>query len=180
MAAEIPTLPDPTYVTVDLLRERTTIEDFDELPDEEITQLIQIAEGQIDDYCGRQEHHAYDDNEHRVFPRPEDENDDGDVIIPPRVTAACILQVEWLYTQWWIDGAAESAPVEHKASQISIGGDGSYSETRIAGGTDLSRATLCEQAQAKLSPFRSRSGSLDVSDISSGRVPLSSRDSLIQ
>ncbi len=180
--ADIPSLPEPTYVTVDILRERTSIEDFDELPEEEVTTLIQTAEQQIDDFCGRQEHHSLDDNEHRIFPRPEDEDIEGNVIIPPRVTAACILQVEWLYTQWWRDGdnAEESAPVEHKPTQFSIGGDGSYSETRAGGGRDMSLATLCEAAQAKLAPFRSRSGSLDTADIRPDRQPLSSRDSLLQ
>lgn len=168
------TVPDPTYITVDEVKEQSLIAELVALEDANIEKLIQKAEDQIDAYVGAQPHHPRDTNTDRVFPRDIDYavSADGETldydaetpVIPYKVSRACLLQVEWLYTQWWNNRETEMAPVEHDASAVSIGGDGSYSETRTGGGTDFSAATLCNEAKALLRGSVARFSGIDVTD----------------
>ncbi len=179
--ADIVTLPAPTYVTVAILKARSSFEFPKDLSNEDLTYLIQTAETQIDGYVGPQRHHPADDNEHRVFPRAEDIDRHGAVIIPLHVTEACVAQVEWLYQEWWTGGLNQTQPLQHPVSTLNMGADGSYSEQRTQKGLDYSAATLCEQAKAKLTRFRSSSGRVSTEPLRRDPtiVPMSSRDNYL-
>jgi len=170
------TVPEPTYITADEVAEQTLIAALQDLEPGNITKLIQVAEGQIDRFCGRQPHHPYDSNLDRVFPRAQDFSVtvfSGSRLefpetpaIPLAVSVACLRQVEWLFLQWW----PTSATTQPKAGSVaveqeSIGGDGSYSAT-YANPTDLSRASLCAESQAELeNGYRSRWAPLATTDV---------------
>lgn len=181
MAATLVTRPEPTYITVALVKSmsrNTTL--AKKASDEDIKYLIQISEGLIDDYVGPQEHHPDDTNEHRVYPRAEDENDAGTVIIPLKVTEAALCQVQDLWEQWMPTAAEESnVPVEHDVKGHNMGDTGSYSEQRTAAGIDFSSATLCAAAKAKLTSMRSSTARLGLSSAQGGPLPRSSRDNYI-
>lgn len=179
--ATIVTTPEPTYITVALVKSKSRNEDLaKKASEEDIKYLIQIAEGHIDDYVGPQRHHPDDTNEHRVFPRYEDEDTNGVVIIPLKVTEAALAQVQWLFEQWMPTAASDSnIPVEHDVKAESISDSGAYSATRTASGVDFSSATLCQQAKAKLTALKSSTASFGLSSAEGGPLPRSSRDNYI-
>ncbi len=163
-------VPDVSYITVTDLKAQTLIEALKNLADADVTTLIQTAEDMIDAYVGRQQHHRYDTNVTRIFPRVEDyvrtnlAEYPAKPEIPYQVSRACLRQVEWLYTQWWPNKDTEELPVDYDVSDVSIGGDGSISEKRVNAGVDFSSATLSVQARNLLTPFRSRIAGIAVSN----------------
>lgn len=179
--ATIVTLPEPTYITVALVKSMSRNLGLSKQASvEDIKYLIQVSEGQIDDYVGPQLHHPDDTNEHRVFPRMEDENDAGTVIIPLKVTEACLAQVQWLYEQWMPTIAEDSnVPVEHDVKAHAMSDSGAYNSVRTAAGIDFASATLCEAAKAKLTSMRSSTARLGLSSVEGGPLPRSSRDNYL-
>lgn len=176
-------VPDPTYITADEVAEQTRVTGLADLEEDDLTYLIQTAEDQIDAYVGPQQHHQWDGNLDRVFPRTQDFSvvvADGvrtqypeTPVIPYRVSRACLRQVEWLFTQWWPSAGTASLPTDHDLSSREIGGDGSYGETRARGGTDLAQASLCHEAKALLTSYVSRSGGIATTDVRTSPLPLS-------
>lgn len=168
------TIPDPSYITEAEVKENTLITALSSLAEADVKKLIQAAEDHIDKYVGRQPHHPRDSNLVRVFPREQDFSRVGSGSgiaeypdtpeIPYEVGVACLRQVEWLYQQWWPNRATSQAPLQHAVTSRSIGGDGSYSESRAGGGVSFVEATLCDQAKVLLDGFRSRWAPIDVTD----------------
>ncbi len=160
------TVPDPTYITADEVKEQTSLAALKNLLDADIDLLIRTAEDQIDSYVGPQEHHPYDTNIVRVFPRQQDFQIIGTASgqarypdrpeIPYKVSVACLRQVEWLYTQWWPNKATAQIPVERVVESESIGGDGSYDATYARGGVSFAESSICEQAKTLLNGFVNR------------------------
>lgn len=172
-------IPDPTYCTVEEFKAETMLPTPDSLNTEVITKLLKRAESQIDNFCGKQKHHPDDEDNLRLFPREDDEDEFGNPEIPLAVFEATILQVEFLYTQWSSSGTSSTQmPEQHQVSRFAVGGDGSYSEDRAAGGKDDAAAQLCAAARAKLTNYRRRSGRMLLSDASPMRLPRSSRERL--
>jgi hypothetical protein len=181
------TIPDPTYITVDEVQENSLVTGLKDdsagvLGDADITKLIQHAEAQIDAYCGKQEHHPYDGNLDRVFPRAQDYSvvvSNGlryeyprTPVIPLDVSTACLRQVEFLYLQWWPNReTAQPTASNHAVEQEAAGGDGSYSATYSGGGTDLTAASLCDQAKVLLTGYRSRWAPLGTTDVRTSPAP---------
>jgi len=157
-------VPDPTYITADEVKEQTLISGLESLEEPGRKKLIQLAEDQIDAYVGPQEHHPDDETENRVFPRVEDVDDDGYAAIPYKVSRACLRQVEFLYTEWWDERTSALLPTNIEREQVSIGGDGSYSESRARGGTADGKCSLCDAARELLKGFVSRTCGIDVTD----------------
>jgi hypothetical protein len=168
------TVPDVSYITAEEVKEQSLNTGLTALTDGEVESLISIAEDQIDAYVGPQPHHPSDTNIERVFPREQDHTvtNDGSGIyydtssaeVPYKVARACLRQVEWLYVNWWDDRTSSMLPTEHDASSVSIGGDGSYSETRRAGGSDHRGASLSSEAKSLLEGFKCDFCGIDVTD----------------
>jgi len=167
--ADIQSVPDPTYITIALVKAQTKIDGLTTLADGDLTTLIQTAEEMIDAYVGPQRHHIYDTNIYRVFPREQDFQRTNLVewptlpIIPLNVTRACLRQVEWLFTQWWPNKATDEIPVDYDVTGIDMGGDGSVSETRVRKGLDFSSATMSVQARHLLKDYHSKAAGIAVS-----------------
>jgi hypothetical protein len=167
------TIPDPTYITVDEVKEQTRITGLEALDDDDVAFLIQNAEDQIDAYVKKQPHHPNDTNIERVFPRVQDyqrtgtgsgiDHDPCVPAIPYKVSLACLRQVEWLYSQWWPNVATEQIPVVPTIESEDIGADGSYAATFARGGMNLDEASLCDQAKLQLDGFVSRFTGLSTS-----------------
>lgn len=175
-------VPAPSYITADDVQENSQVTGLVALNTEQIELLITIAEGHIDDYVGRQPHHPYDSNIDRVFPREQDFSiviANGiryeypqTPIIPYDVQRACLLQVEWLFLQWWPNRATTQPGMQHAVLEQSIGGDGSYAEKRATGGIDFSAASLCDQAKAVLANgYRSRWAQMSTTDVRTSPAP---------
>ncbi len=173
--------PDPTYITVAIVKLKSRNRELrEEASEEDITRLIEVSEGQIDDYVGPQRHHPDDANEHRVFPRYEDTDSNGEVIIPLKVTEACLAQVQHLFEQWMPSAETDSnVPVEHDVKGHNISDSGAYSEQRTAAGVDFASATLCEAAKAKLTSMRNSTARMGLASVCGGPVLRSSRDNYI-
>lgn len=180
------TVPDPSYITADEVKANILVTGLKDgstgaLSDDDINTLILTAEDQIDAFCGPQPHHPYDDNLTRVFPRAQDfvvvvtggvRRDYPELPdIPYNVSRACLRQVEFLYTQWWPTRATTELPTRYAVQSQSIGGDGSYSETR-ARPTDFSSASLCDQAKLLLTNFRSSFCGIGTTDVRTSVPPL--------
>jgi hypothetical protein len=165
------TIPEPTYITVDDVRDNSKILTIGTLSDDDLSFLIQTAEDQIDAYVRPQRHHPNDTNINRVFPRSQDylRVGNGDGIdhfvetpeIPYKVSLACLRQVEYLFTQWWPNAGTGQLPVEREVESEDIGADGSYAATYRP--VDLSAASLCDLAKAQLEGFVSRFTGLSTS-----------------
>lgn len=165
------TIPDPTYVTAEEVKENTRIAGLSALADDDVGFLIQHAEDQIDARCGPQMHHPYDDNVERVFPRDCDYRRTStaeyplEPEIPYLISRACLLQVEYLYLNWWPDVETRQATLSSPVQSESIGGDGTYSATYARGGLDLSAATLAPPVLAILDrQFTSRVAEIGLPD----------------
>lgn len=168
------TVPDVSYITAEEIKEQSLNSGLIALSDANIEKLIAIAEDQIDAYVGPQPHHPADTTIDRVFPREQDHQamNDGNGIyyntsvgeVPYKVARACLRQVEWLYVQWWDERTSSMLPESYDASSVSIGGDGSYSESRRAGGGDHRAASVCSEAKALLQGFKSDFCGIDVTD----------------
>ncbi len=166
------TIPDPTYVTAQEVKDETLITALGALEAQNIEKLIKVAEAQIDAYCCKQPHHPFDSNVDRVFPREQDYQVTGAAggpleypdrpQIPLDVSLACLRQVEWLYTQWWSNSATDLPPSNRAVTSESIGGDGSWSGDYAKGGSDFAEASLCEQARGLLEGYRSRTAPLSL------------------
>ena len=156
------TIPDPTYITAAQVASNTLITALANLGEENVTKIIKRAEGQIDKYVGRQEHHPDDDNTDRVFPRLEDD-DCGSPVIPLDISHACLAQVEFLYTQWWSTSGTTQEPVSRDVKSESIGGDGSYSAA-YGDGPVRPGDLLCAQAKMYLDGYVNRFVALSVTD----------------
>jgi hypothetical protein len=157
-------VPTPSYITAAEVKANSLVAGLIALSNSDIEKLVTIAEDQIDAYVGPQRHHPDDDNENRVFPREEDIDEDGNSVIPYRVSVACLRQVEWLYTQWWNSRTSSLLPVVEEVSQEDIRGDGGYSAVYNRGGGGDSKVSLCLQAQELLKGFVSRVTAIGVSD----------------
>lgn len=171
------TIPTVSYITEDEVKAQTTITGLQTLftgNKADLTMLIQTAEDQIDAYCGPQQHHQYDANIDRVFPRVQDyaiTSAGGFTYeypitpqVPYKVSRACLRQVEWLYTQWYAGRATDTLPTDYPIESQDIGGDGSYAEKRARGGLNFTEATVCDQAKALLAGFVSRMAQIGVTD----------------
>lgn len=175
------TVPAPTYISAADVIAQTFLTGLQELNPENITRLIQAAEGQIDKYVGPQPHHPYDDNLDRVFPRAQDFSivQSGGVrreypetpVIPLDVSMACLKQVEWLFLQWWPNRETAQAPVKnYDITDRAIHADGSYSESRANAG-DFEKATLCPETKGYLANYRSRWAGIGTTDTRTSPPP---------
>lgn len=156
------TVPDPKYITLAEVRAQTRIGALSDLSDGDLTDLIQTAEDQIDDYVGPQKHHPDDADTDRVFPRWGDVDSNDDPAVPYKVSRAALRQVEWLFTEWWDESSNSLLPMNHIAVERDMRGDGSYAEKR--GKIDYAEAAIAPQARPLLMRFRSRTGKISVTD----------------
>lgn len=179
--ADVPTV---SYITEDEVKAQTAITGLQALftsNKTDLTSLIQTAEDQIDAYVGPQQHHQYDSNLNRVFPRVQDfqiSSAGGFTYeyplipeVPYKVSRACLRQVEWLYTQWYANRATDQLPTDYPLESQDIGGDGSYAEKRARGGLNYTEASLCDQAKVLLNGFVSRMSRIGTTDVRNSAYP---------
>jgi len=145
----------PFYQTASEITGSTRIGDLRDANDNSVNPLILEAEDLIDAFVGDQPHHLDDDNTDRVFPRREDEDDDGNAEIPEKVKRATLAIVEMLFLRGEptlddIEGGKESEHI----------GESAYSYKK-KGSNEAIRAMLPPKAQMLLRDFKVGSCSIN-------------------
>ncbi|MFW5720786.1 MAG: hypothetical protein ACOCWW_00205 [Bacteroidota bacterium] len=146
----------PFYLTADEVKSTTRITSLSSSDNDSlINKLIVETEDLVDAYCGKQEHHPdEDDNLDRVFPRIQDEDDDGNFIIPDAVKRAALIVVEVLFLQG--EPNLESFSEAKAKEEIS---ESRYSYENMGGGANFNpsnseKLLLPPKARALLNPFK--------------------------